>query len=320
MRFIPFACAAGVLGLITTLETASVRASLPPLNATASNVSSPGKFEWADLITGNVNSAEQFYTGLLGWTATGPQTPQGYGSEHSDARHSYVVLYSNGVPVAGIVGRTGGASDRPGRWIPYIAVSSIDTTVHEISTLNCRIVSHVRDVPDRGRQAVIQDPEGAVIGLLQSTSGDLADQPVANDGWAWFELFSSNPKDASSFYKQAFLYGFEPSSSGEANHYVLTVGDRAVAGIESLPPGVPNATADWVGFVRVTGLDGVLNKVQQLGGSVIEPAQNGADNSRFALVSDPTGAVFGVVEFSNGSAPANGAPATTTTSTTTTSQ
>lgn len=316
MRFTPFVCAAGALGLAVVLESASARAALPPLNQTASNTSTPGRFEWADLITGNVNSAERFYTGLLGWSASGPQTPAGYVSEHSDKHHTYVVLYSNGVPVAGLVSRTRGAADRPARWIPYVAVSSIDTTLHEVDSLNCRIVSHVRDVPDRGRQAVIQDPEGAVLGLLQSSSGDLPDEAPQDGQWAWYELFSANPTDASSFYKQAFLYGFEDSPSGEANHYVLTVGGHPVAGIESLPSDVPNATADWIGFVKVSGLDGMLGRVQQLGGTVIEPAQSGAGHTRFALVSDPTGGVFGLVEFLGGTAPDNGTGTTMNNATT----
>ncbi|HEY3756494.1 MAG TPA: VOC family protein [Opitutaceae bacterium] len=282
--------------MMTFPGAARVHASLPPLNSTASSRSNPGQFEWADLITGDIGRAEQFYTDLLGWTATAPQTPKGYTSEKTDTKHPYVLLYSNGTPVAGLVGRTA-ASDRPGRWIPYVAVSSIGHTTHLIATLNGEVVSHPRTVPDRGRQAIVRDPKNAIVGILQSSSGDLAGGREPDGQFTWFELFSSDPKGASRFYQAAFGYGFENSPSGPADHYVLTVNDQPVAGIEALPSDAPHASDDWVGFVRVSNLDEKLAKVSSLGGTVIEPAQSGAANTRFALVSDPTGGVFGLVEF-----------------------
>jgi predicted enzyme related to lactoylglutathione lyase len=281
------------------------RAALPPLNHPSSKTANPGKFEWADLYTGDLETAEQFYTGLFGWSASASSDPRSYKDPKGGHKREYIVLSENGVPVAGLVQRSGPVSktEHPARWVGYFAVSNLAASLKSVTAAGGKVASSEHRVPDRGKQAIIVDPDGAVVGLLQSSSGDLADRDPAAGQWLWFELYSQDPKTAGVFYQRAFNYEFGPDSkSDKPDHYFLTSGARARAGITSLH--FAGAKPDWLGFVRVDDLEGSLSKVKSLGGEVVVPTQQSRSESRFALVSDPTGGVFGLVQFPGNAAEA----------------
>ena len=150
-----------------------------PLHRPATGQQHPGKFIWADLLTTDPVAAAKFYTGLFGWTAN---TIEQHG-------RSYTVFSNGSRPVAGLAQRHTANANRPSRWIGYVAVADIKSTLALVATAGGKVRAPARDFPDRGVQAIIADPEGASLGLLQSASGDSADdEPLAGD-WNWFELY-----------------------------------------------------------------------------------------------------------------------------------
>ncbi len=299
MRRLSIARAAVAAGLCMALGTSRVpAAALPALNIHPTAESRPGKIEWADLFTGDVAAAERFYTGIFGWTSSRAQTNSGYRSKTTGERHEYILLSCDGQPVAGLVQRGASAAQRPARWIVYAAVVDLEKTCHAAAQAGGTVLVTARDVPRRGRQAVISDPEGAILGLIQSASGDLPDRAAPVNGWTWFELFSRSPRTTSNFYRRIADYDIRPDTrEGRPDHYLMLGSGRARAGIQPLPSDSPGAAPDWIGFVRVPRLDVTLAQVTAAGGEVIEPPQQAELASRFALVSDPCGGVFGLVEF-----------------------
>jgi len=59
-----------------------------------------------------------------------------------------------------------GATGMPPAWISYVTVDSVDTTAQQAEKLGGKILMPPRDIPEVGRFAVIQDPQGASIAII----------------------------------------------------------------------------------------------------------------------------------------------------------
>ncbi|MGH7997159.1 MAG: VOC family protein [Opitutaceae bacterium] len=272
------------------------RADLPPLNLQPTSDMLPGKFVWADLFTGNLTDAARFYTELFGWTASPVKLPASY-RKADQQRRAYVVLYRESEPVAGIVQRPAGTTPHPARWVSYISVGDdLDGVLASVDGAGGRTLAPKREVPRRGAEAIVADNEGAVVGLIQSSTGDPLDRASAPGDWNWHELFVKNTANSAAFYRRVFHYSAEPDRRGRwPGHFILRSGGRPRAGISPLPDD-PGSRSDWLGFVRVENIDAAVRKVARLGGTV-EVAPGAPElQSRFAIISDPTGGTFGLVQ------------------------
>jgi predicted enzyme related to lactoylglutathione lyase len=86
----------------------------------------------------------------------------------------------------------------------------------------------------------------------------------------------------------------KPAAPGEYFHIVN--GKDMIGGIQPAdhrPAGVP---AHWLLYYQVSDCDGTIAKTKSLGGRVIQPAMTMGDVRKFAVLSDPQGAVFALVQ------------------------
>lgn len=111
----------------------------------------PGALCWTELVTANLESAEDFYTRLFDWTAKRRRTAD------------YVDLFCHNEPVAGILQRP--ASDVPPHWLPYFAVDDLDDVVELVRKHAGTVIVAPSDIPMAGRFAVLRDPHGARFGV-----------------------------------------------------------------------------------------------------------------------------------------------------------
>ena len=73
------------------------------------------------------------------------------------------------------------------------------------------------------------------------------------------------------------------------------VDGRSVAGMMQKPPMMPAEVPPfWGVYFSVTDTDAAVARVAELGGSVMMPPMD-IEPGRFAVVADPTGAVFNVI-------------------------
>lgn len=269
---------------------AAEAAGFPPLNDPPRAERLPGKFIWADLFTPDVDAAAKFYTGLFNWSSR---------TLTRDTR-TYVLLEYAGRPVAGIVLRpVNGAvtGTRPARWVGYVAVADVARTVTAVTNAGGKVLAPAREFPRRGTQAIVADKEGAVLGLLQSASGDPADYQPESGEWIWAELLSAQPQDAAAWYGRLLGYQVANASSpGARPHFTLGAGGFARAGVMALPA-QEAPPPSWLGFVRVDSAEATAARAATLGGRVIVPPRTSHFGSQFAVIADPTGAVVAVIEF-----------------------
>jgi hypothetical protein len=266
-----------------------------PLNSPAANEYHPGKFVWADLFTTDPVAATKFYSGLFGWTAnTITQNGKAY------------TVFSNGSrPVAGLAPRPPSNTKRPSRWIGYISVTNLPPTLKLVTAAGGQVRAEARDFPQRGAQAIIADNEGSIIGLLQSTSGDSADDEPKPGDWNWFELFVKQPQVVSAFYRQVINYEVAPDLRTERkNDFLLSSDGLARAGVAPLPAR-EDAKPGWLGVVRVESIDEAIARAVKLGGEILVAPRAAAFESRFAIIADSTGGTIGLVEYVDNANPAN---------------
>jgi predicted enzyme related to lactoylglutathione lyase len=270
-------------------------ANFPPLNTPAVTEHIPGKLVWADLFTADPAAATKFYCGLLGWTAkTLDQKGKGY-----------TVFSNGGIPVAGLAPRSVTGANHPSRWIGYFAVTDITATLAAVAKDGGTVHALSRNFPDRGFQAIVADQEAVPIGLLQSSSGDPPDAETKPGDWNWFELYATNPKNASVFYRDAIGFEVAPeTNSDRKSDFVLSAAGQARGGIAPLPEG-EDAKPSWLGVIRVADLDKTLAKVPALGGEVLVAPHSAEFGSRFAIILDSTGGTVGLVQYLDNANPAN---------------
>ncbi len=281
-------------GLITAARADT--AGFPPLLDTPATTHIPGKFIFSELVTPDLAGAERFYGALFGWTFR----------DIPLQRLHYAEALSGGHNVAGLIERPlpPGSPHRPD-WLPFISTTATDASVAAATANGGRVLFPARDIPGFGREAVLADPNGAVFAVLQSASGDPADTETAPDDFIWSSLLTPDPQGAATFYGKLFGYTPYPApDTGGVHHLIVADGTYSRASINPLPQGMPaTARARWLRFIRVDDAAAVAAKATSLGGRVLVEPHVDREGATVAVLADPTGAVFGVLEWA-GEAPA----------------
>src|SRR5580700_4184872 len=272
-------CAALLYAAAITAAHAALGAAvvLPPLTQPASGEHHVGKVVWADLVTPDLDGAKRFYGALFGWT---------FRSVPGDSNYALALL--DGEPVAGLFQKAlaAGQSQQP-------AVQH-----------GGKVLFKAHNYPHRGRQVVLADPDGAVFAVLAAEGGDPPDYLAAPGEWIWSSLLVANPKQETDFYKSLFGYDvYDLASEGGtedgAQHYILSSDSYARAGLNGLPADSMRRHPHWLNFVRVADAADAAEKAVALGGRVLVEPRIDRHGGRLAILADPSGAPFGVMEWSD---------------------
>ena len=55
----------------------------------------------------------------------------------------------------------------PSFWMPYLQVADCDATAATATTLGAKVMVGPQDIPNTGRFAIVQDPQGAVFAVFR---------------------------------------------------------------------------------------------------------------------------------------------------------
>lgn len=247
----------------------------------------PGKFGWVDLVTTDPKTALDFYTGTFGWTT---QEIQRHGQ-------TYTFLLNHGQPIAGVAYRQAEAN-RPGagaRWVGSISVSDIQAATAAVTAAGGRVLVGPRQIAGRGWQAVVTDPEGAVFGLIVREKEGATPHRMAENNWAWVQLFSLQPAEAAIFYRKALGYQIDPDTRSESpDDYLLSRDGVTYAGLTPLPE-KSGGRPGWLGYIQVADVAATLKAAAARGGRVLLPPQVVAGALQVAIITDPLGGAIGLV-------------------------
>jgi predicted enzyme related to lactoylglutathione lyase len=248
----------------------------------------PGKFVWADLVTDDVAAAKNFYGRLFGWTFA--------------ENGNYLIASHDDRPLCGMQQQAKPA-DRPARprWFAYISVSNVEKAARTVTKAGGRVLAPAHKYPKRGEQAICADPEGAVFGVLKSSSGDQKDFLPDPGDWIWIQFMSRDGDKAAEFYRA--VGGYEVIANTKSNRlsdYILSSEGYARATIRTIPKERAEVLPTWLPFVRVKNVSESVARAAELGGkALLEPKPELLDG-KVAVIADPTGAAIGLLEWSDG--------------------
>jgi uncharacterized protein len=243
-----------------------------------------GVFSWVDVASRDFEASVKFYSELFGW-----QVERG-----SEEFGGYSMATVNGRLVAGITPAM--SPEAPSVWSIYVDVASVDDTVAKATAAGGSVIVEPMDIGDSGRMAVLADPEGGVIGLWQADQHKGAGLVNEPNTWGWSELLCDHPDKEKAFYAAVFGWGAETHGDGDGAYTEWQVGGRSTGGMMKKPAMMPTgAPTSWAVYIVVEDIDAAAARVGDLGGSILMPPTE-IEPGRFAVASDPAGAVFNLFE------------------------
>lgn len=246
---------------------------LTPVTDIPTNVHHQGKFVWNDLLTDDIDAAKTFYGQLFGW--------------HFVQMDGYTVVKNKGQRIGGMV-QIGETSRVTGsaRWLSVLSVDDVDGATSLVSREGGIVHEGPLDMLNRGRGAIVSDPQGAQLLLLHASGGDPADMEAPMGSWLWHELWSNDAEAALSFYQK--LVGYDVDDEN-IDYLILIKDGQWRAGIRSLPE--RKGLIRWVPVVRVADTDAVVMRAADLGGKILVKSRPTPGGGSVGLLADPSDAL-----------------------------
>lgn len=254
----------------------------------------PGTFCWVDLATHDAEAAKKFYSGLFGWSVT--DMPAGEAG-------TYTMLEKAGQTVCALYQMPEERQQQgvPPHWLSYVSVANVDESVAAAQDLGGQILMPPCDVMDSGRMSLLQDPTGAIFALWQPKQhigASLANEPAT---LCWNELQTKDLAAAEQFYSGLFGWTTHKTTSAIGTDYISFMrGDQPGAGMIEIQSDWGDVPPNWVVYFAVEDCDVTLEKAVSLGGKIEMQPMEIPDVGRFAIVQDPQGAYFTVIQMSEG--------------------
>lgn len=182
----------------------------------------------------------------------------------------------------------------PPRWTTYFATDDADPTAAKIAEAGGTVLMAPDDVGPMGRMALALDPTGSVFGLWQA--GEHTGVRIYNEPGAlvWNEAATGDQKAAREFYAAVFGFTFDDLEGMEdiGGYATFSTGGDPLGGLGGVAPGAPTG---WGTCFSVASTDDAVAVVQRGGGKVRMAAED-TPYGRFAVVEDPWGAPFSVMQ------------------------
>jgi predicted enzyme related to lactoylglutathione lyase len=233
-----------------------------------------GRFVWHDHVSNDPEKAISFYSELLGWETEIFKT--------GDA--DYPMIKANGATHGGFGPSQGGA---PSHWMGAIGVEDVDEAARKAEAAGASVVVPPTGIPDTGRFAVLTDPQGAAFSVYSSASEDSS---PSEGVFVWNELHTTDVDAAKAFYGELFGWSPNDQDMGDFTYTIFESGGEQRAGAMPEPSG--GLPPMWMTYIGTDDVDATCKRAEELGAQKHAGPDDIPGVGRFAVLSDPTGAVF----------------------------
>ncbi len=248
-----------------------------------------GAVTWMDLSTPDITAATNFYRDLLGWKVEGSPTPMGEYFIGKVADHQVGGMMQQGPELLG----------NPAMWTTFIYADDLEATVGLVEKAGGTIHEKPFDIPGDARIALVADPTGAMFGLFSGQEIEGSYYSGRPGAVCWAELMTRDLAAAETFYATLFGWKAETRDTGETKYTTFKLEGEDVAGMLMMPDMVPaEVPAHWGPYFTVADCAAAEKKALELGGKVLRPTAE-IEIGKFAVIADPTGAAFNLMEFSS---------------------
>jgi uncharacterized protein len=239
-----------------------------------------GTFSWVDLQTDDLDGAKRFYAELFGWDYD--DIPIGDGAVYSMAR-------VKGHNVAGLGERQD--ESIPPHWNCYVTVEDADASAARASELGANLLAEPFDVFDAGRMAAFADPQGAVLSVWQAKESIGAGLVNETGALSWNDLITPDVESSRAFYSALFGWEITEVEGSDGQYWSITNGGRLNGGMMPMPQGGHPA---WNLYFACEDADATIAQAGELGAETVMGPIDVPNGSRFAILRDPSNAVFSV--------------------------
>jgi predicted enzyme related to lactoylglutathione lyase len=237
-----------------------------------------GTPSWVELSTPDAEGALKFYGKLFGWKAT----------DASEEHGGYRTWLHEERSVGGL-----NPMGEQAAWVTYVATGDAHATADRVRVAGGTVIAGPIEVGELGRMVLFTDREGAFLGAWQAGTMRGADKVNAPGSFAWNDLNTHDAEGAKTFYSAVF--GWEPTDHdmGGSSYTVWEVGGRGIGGAAQVPEHAP---VRWVVWFAVSDRDDAVTQAGELGANVLEPKLDVPGVGLLAVMEDPQGAFFGVMQ------------------------
>lgn len=239
-----------------------------------------GHVVWHDLFASDRQGAMAFYERVAGWTyRTEHATDFAWGGGPRD----FVLALSGDEAGAGFVETS---PDLTTGWIAYVEVRDVDASATRAEELGGAVVRQPFEVPGVGRNALLRDPLGALVGISLSKHGF----PVPRRQFGAEVYVSGSPGFPQAFYDPLFGWTLKPPRSGTPDDHAVVGRSGDVVALH-LSQAVPRSErAIWAPSLKVASQEEALRTAGKLGAKPVVPPRSAM--RRCSLLEDPQGASF----------------------------
>ena len=248
----------------------------------------PGTVCWTELGTTDPAAAGSFYHALFGWDTAEVPMPEG----------TYTILQQDALDMGGIYRLTDQQRNQhvPPHWLLYTAVDDVDAAADTAQRNGGTVVAPPMDVPNVGRMAVLQDPEGATFAVMHLAGHPGLGTKDVPGALCWTELSARDPQGAASFY--GVLFGWEPQVQQMPNgpYTMFSLDGADVGGMIEMTEEWGDMPSAWMPYFGIADLDVALARIPSLGGEVAVGPLEAQGVGHFAVVRDPQGAFLSIIQ------------------------
>ena len=246
---------------------------------------------WVDLSSPDPEASRNFYSQLLGWDIQVNPDPQ-YGG--------YAMATDAGVGVAGIGPKMD--PNAPTAWSLYIGTDDAAALAQRVTDNGGKVVAAPFDVGDQGKMAVFQDPSGAFFSALAGERhARLCLSPARRLRLGRAECAQRRERPAL-LREGLWLGGADDAGrrlgdSSQPPYHEFTLEGESILGAWEMNPMVPAGVPNyWQVYFGVEDVDFVAAVAERLGAKTMVAPQ-AMPGGKFAILTDPQGASFGLLHF-----------------------
>ncbi|WP_327234097.1 VOC family protein [Streptomyces sp. NBC_01317] len=248
----------------------------------------PGTPCWVSLMVHDVPATEAFYGALFGWEFV-PGPPE-------------LGLYVRGRIGEDEIAGIGQLQPNPMlrvAWSAYLATDDADATASAVRINGGTVAVPPLAAGRAGRLSIASDPAGALFGLWEAGThvGTMVSGPHGTP--VWCELITPETASIGAFYRGLFAYDEPAGGAGGGGSgpdvQTLALAGTPVASLHGIGSGrFRERHPHWIVYFEVDDTDAAAAMVTERGGQVLRAPRDGA-HGRTAIVTDPEGALFGIV-------------------------
>ena len=258
-----------LLGAALVLGGCTTTVRVPSLAVQSGPPAQSGQVVWHDLITPKPEASMEFYRGLFGWSFEQIASP-------------YAVIRDGDDVVGGLIdARKTGKRPDSGLWLMSVGVQNLEELLVEVEASGGTVIRGTYSLPDRGMTAIIEDPQGAILQVVELAENAAA-SPAPNV-WIWHELLTDDLEASANWYAKQFPVQANAISD---DRFQLLLGEKGSATISRNP--FIDTRNTWIPVIRVSEMQPLLDKVAALKGRAL--VTDSMKDKGLALLLDPAGA------------------------------